>query len=443
VKPVFALVGRPNTGKSTLFNRLTRSRDALVGDTPGLTRDRLVGTGEFDGNSFWVVDTGGYVEGSDTLQQLTNAQVATALAQADAVVLMTDARAGAVPADRELARWLRTRHARVHVAVNKAEGTDPALAEAEFQGLGHQPPVAISAQRGSGVRVLLEQLLSGVKASGSDAELADTPRVAVCGRPNVGKSSLINALLGEERVLVSGEPGTTRDSVRIPFVWKKQPWVLIDTAGVRRHAKIRVETELLAVMATMRATESANVVILVVDASAGVNEQDARLAGLVTDSGRSMLLVVNKCDAVSGGELKSVRAELRRRLSFLDGVEQLFVSAKTGAGLGGIMPAVAQAYRSAMKILPTAEVNRAVQKAVQAQPPPRVGLHAIKIKYAHQGGKNPPMVVLHGNLVTRMPKTYQRYLANNLRRQFALHGTPVRIVLRGGRNPFAGERADA
>lgn len=441
MKPVVALVGRPNTGKSTLFNRLTRSRDALVGDMPGLTRDRLAGLGELEGASFWVVDTGGYVEGSESLQKLTNDQLAAAVRQADAVVLMTDARAGALPADRELARWLRTRHPRVHVAVNKAEGTEPDLAVAEFQGLGHHAPVAVSAQRGSGVRTLLEQVLANVAATGSDVEFSEVPRVAVCGRPNVGKSSLINALLGEQRVLVSGDPGTTRDSVRIPFVWKKRPWILIDTAGVRRHAKIRQETELDAVMATMRAVESANVVVMVMDASAGVNEQDVRLAGLVTNSGRSMIVAVNKRDAISGEAFKSMQGELRRRLPFLEGVEQFFVSAKTGAGLGAIMPAVARAYDSAMKTLSTPEVNRAVHNAVQAQPPPRVGLHAIKIKYAHQGGKNPPTVVLHGNGVTRMPVSYRRYLANSLRRQFALCGTPVRIAVRGGRNPFAGDEA--
>lgn len=441
--PVIALVGRPNTGKSTLFNRLTRSRDALVGETPGLTRDRLAGRGEHDGVSFWVVDTGGYVEDSEPLQKLANDQVAAAVRQADAVVLLTDARAGALPADRELARWLRTRHPRVHVCVNKAEGTDPALAVAEFQGLGHHPPVAISAQRGSGVRALLEQVLASVPSSGSDTAIADTPRVAVCGRPNVGKSSLINALLGESRVIVSGEPGTTRDSVRIPFVWQKQPWMLIDTAGVRRQAKIVIESEWDAVMATLRALEGANVVVLVMDAVAGIGEQDVRLAGLVTESGRSMVLVVNKCDSVSERERRTVRDSLHRRLPFLEGVENLYVSAKTGAGLKRVMPAVAEAYDSAMKQLPTADVNRAVQNAVRAQPPPRVGLHAIKIKYAHQGGRNPPTVILHGNLVTRLPASYRRYLANSLRRQFSLHGTPVRIQLRGSRNPFAGETAHA
>lgn len=444
--PVIALVGRPNTGKSTLFNRLTRSRDALVGETPGLTRDRLAGLGEYDGKPFWVVDTGGYVEGSEALQRLANEQVAEAVAQADAVILMTDARAGLLPADRELARWLRPRHPRVHVAANKAEGSDAALAEAEFQGLGLHPPVAISAQRGSGVRALLEQALAGVEGSGGEAftaDLAATPRVAMCGRPNVGKSSLINALLGERRLIVSDEPGTTRDSVRIPFVWKKQPWVLIDTAGVRRQAKINTETELDAVFATLRAVESANVAVVIVDASAGINDQDVRLAGLVTNSGRSMVVVVNKCDAVTGEVRKTVQAELRRRLPFLEGVEQIFASARTGLNLPAIMPAVARAYASAVKTLPTPELNRAVQLAVQAQPPPRVGLQAIRIKYAHQGGRNPPTVVLHGNGVARMPASYRRYLANSLRRRFSLHGTPVRIAVRGGRNPYAGKDADA
>jgi GTP-binding protein len=442
LRPVIAIVGRPNTGKSTLFNRLTRSRDALVGDTPGLTRDRLAGLAESAGASFWVVDTGGYEEAGNTLQRLANEQVRAAVEQADAVVLVTDARSGALPADREFARWLRARHGRVHIAVNKAEGMDPDLAIAEFQGLGHRPPVAISAQRGSGVRAMLEQALDGLEGSGSDVTIADNPRVAVCGRPNVGKSSLINALLGQPRVLVSDEPGTTRDSVRIPFVWRKRPWILIDTAGIRKQARIEQNAELDAVLATLRAVEKAHVVMLVVDASAGVLDQDARLAGLVADSGRSMVVVVNKCDVVSGEVRKSVQADLRRRLPFLEDADRIFASARTGAGIAAIMPAVAQAYQSAMKALATPEVNRAVHRAVEAQPPPRAGRQAIKIKYAHQGGKNPPTVVLHGNGVARLPASYRRYLANSLRRQFGLRGTPVRIAVRGGRNPFAGEAAD-
>ncbi|MBI3571511.1 MAG: ribosome biogenesis GTPase Der [Gammaproteobacteria bacterium] len=446
MKPVVVLVGRPNVGKSTLFNRLTRSRAALVADAPGLTRDRQYGDGRVGDRPYFVVDTGGVVSSlasakdrGDVKSGVT-AQVRTALTEADAVILIVDAREGVHPADRELVVDLRRQGKPVWIAVNKAEGRDPATAVAEFYALGFGEPVAVSAAHGEGVEDLIQRVLEKLPVAEESESDENVPRIAVIGKPNVGKSTLVNALLGEQRVVVCDEPGTTRDSIRVPLERDGRRYALIDTAGVRRRARIDDPLEKFSVLKTLQAIDEANVAILVIDAQAGVAEQDASLAGYALEAGRALVVAVNKWDVVKESDRAWAKREIERKLPFLDFARVHFISAHTGAGVGGLFRSVDEAYASAHRIMTTPKLNRVLQTAVTATPPPLVHGRRARPKYAHQGGKNPPRVVIHGNQVASLSKPYRRYLANAFRKAFHLIGTPVLIECRQEENPYQGKK---
>lgn len=443
MKPVITLVGRPNVGKSTLYNRLTRSRDALVDDQPGVTRDRMVGLGHMGDDSFWVVDTGGLDADDPTFAPLLAEQVDYALAESNAAILLVDGRAGPTASDREIAARLRRWEGPVYLAINKVEGMDRDVVSAEFFGLGlASPPYPISATQGNGVRVLLEAVLSdchGVLGDTLDtAEAHPGAHFAIIGRPNVGKSTLVNRLLGSERMIVADHPGTTRDSVRIPFRENDTDYVLVDTPGVRRRARINERLERFSVLKTLQTLESVEVVVLVLDAQSGIGEQDARLAGLAEAAGRAMVVVVNKWDGLEPHQRQRVRLDLERRLPLTAWSPVIYASAKFGSGVGDVLPAVQRVYQATMAELGTARLNNTLRRAQEHRPPPVVGGQRIKLKYAHQGGRNPPQVVIHGNSVTKVPESYRRYLVNRIRHDFGLAGTPVQVVFRSGDNPYAG-----
>jgi GTP-binding protein len=439
VKPVIALVGRPNVGKSTLFNRLTRTRDAIVHDLPGVTRDRHYGEGRQGVHAFIAVDTGGLepTRPQGVFVEMAR-QAEQAIAEADAVVFVVDGRAGLVPADREIARKLRAMKATVHVAVNKTEGMPRESAVAEFHELGLGPPAPIAAAHGEGVRELVDAVLEDFPEE-STAEEPETghPRVAIVGRPNVGKSTLVNALVGEERVIAFDQPGTTRDPIEVPFARGGRRYTLIDTAGVRRRGKTGTPVEYFSIVKALQSIEAANVAILLLDAGDGVTEQDAHVAGYILERGRAVVLAVNKWDAAGKEARSRIKAELQWKLGFLGFAEVHTISAKQGKGLGPLMRSVDAAYAAAMARLATPKLTRALIAAVERQSPPRSGLIRPKLRYAHQGGVNPPRIVVHGNALDRVPESYKRYLEGYFRHAFALPGTPLRIEFRTGRNPYA------
>ena len=439
MKPTIVLVGRPNVGKSTLFNRLTRSRDALVADVPGLTRDRHYGDGWLGPRAYYVVDTGGLepIAREGLLGEMAK-QTAAALAEADAIVFLVDARDGVAAQDRRIAEELRKARAVVWVAVNKAEGLDPAIATAEFHELGLGHPLAVSAAHGDGVGTLMEAVLAGLPpAPDEDAPPADDgPRIAVVGRPNVGKSTLVNRLLGEDRMLVYDTPGTTRDAIEVPFQHEGRRYVLVDTAGVRRRGRVFESVEKFSVVKTMQAIDRANVAILVLDSADGIAEQDAHLAGYVLERGRALTVAANKWDGLDEYARENAKRALERKLGFLGFARVHFISALEGAGLRALMSSVDEAYRAAMAKLATPRLTRTLIEAVARQPPPRVGLGRAKMRYAHQGGSNPPIIVVHGNALAGVPASYRRYLEGVFRKAFGLTGTPLRIEFRTGRNPY-------
>ncbi len=442
MKPVIALVGRPNVGKSTLFNRLTRSRDAIVHDVPGVTRDRHYGEGRQGGKAFIAIDTGGLEPRSPQGVFVEMArQAEQAIAESDAVVFVVDARAGLVPADRDIAQKLRTLKAAVHVAVNKAEGMPADNAVAEFHELGLGAPAPVSAAHGEGVRELMDHVLSTFPQAAEEEEADERhPRVAIVGRPNVGKSTLVNALVGEERVIAFDQPGTTRDPIEVPFERAGRRYTLIDTAGVRRRGKTGTPVEFFSIVKALQAIEAANVAILLLDAIDGVTEQDAHVAGYILERGRALVLAVNKWDAAGKEARARVKAELQWKLGFLGFAEMHTISAKEAKGLGPLMRSVDAAHAAAMARLPTPKLTRAMIAAVERQAPPRSGLIRPKLRYAHQGGMNPPRIVIHGNALDRVPETYKRYLEGFFRDKFSLAGTPLRIEFRTGRNPYAKKR---
>jgi GTP-binding protein len=439
--PVIALVGRPNVGKSTLFNVLTGTRDALVADLPGLTRDRKYGFGKGGPVPYLVVDTGGLVADADGVEVLMARQTLRAIDEADRVLFMVDAREGLSPSDHFVAQTLRKLGKPVILVVNKAEGLDASSAVADFYQLGFGDPQAISSAHGDGVRALMERALAGFEAS--DAALPDVHediRVAVIGRPNVGKSTLINRLLGEERLIAFDQPGTTRDAVFVPFERDGRKYTLIDTAGVRRRARVGEGVEKFSVIKALQAVDSANVVIGVIDAHDTVAEQDASLFGLVAERGRALLIAVNKWDGIPSDKRDEIRAGLDLRLPFLDFAPIHFISALHGTGVGELLRGVGDAYDASMREMPTPELTRVLETAVQQHQPPLVRGRRIKLRYAHQGGKNPPIIVVHGNQVQHVPDAYKRYLGNVFRKNFRLEGTPVRIQFRSDENPFKGKR---
>lgn len=444
--PVIALIGRPNVGKSTLFNRLTRSRDALVADYPGLTRDRQYGFGKLGPIPYLVIDTGGVAGGEVGINELMVEQTVRALEEADAAIIMVDGRSGLTAADEHVAELARKHAAKTWLAVNKSEGLDSAIASGEFHGLGLGEPVAISAAHGDRVAAFMEVVLADfdTEQAGDAEESADDDerelRIAVVGRPNVGKSTLINRLIGEERLVVFDQPGTTRDSVSVPFVRNDRKYELIDTAGIRRKSRVHEIVEKFSIIKALQAIERAQVVIAVLDAHEGVTEQDVSLLGLILERGRALVVVTNKWDGLTAAERKHVRDELDRRLPFLDFAERMTISALHGTAVGDLLPAVERAYRAATRDLSTTDLTRELESAVTAHPPPLVRGRRIRLRYAHQGGRNPPVIVIHGNQTERVPEAYRRYLINRFRKAFKLKGTPVRLAFKTGKNPYAGKR---
>lgn len=428
-------------GKSTLFNRLTKSRDALVADQPGLTRDRQYGIGRLGERSCVIVDTGGISGGRDGVDVLMEQQVMLAIKEADHIFYLVDARDGLVGADEQIARELRRTGKPITIVANKSEQLAPAEAGVEFHALGLGEPVAVSAAHGRGVVSLINGVLRTLPAAtDEDTEVDRGIQIAVVGRPNVGKSTLINRLLGEERLIAFDRPGTTRDSIFVPFEHQERQYTLIDTAGVRRRSRIAEAIEKFSVIKSLQAMEEANVVLLVLDARLGVAEQDATLAGHVVDSGRALVVVINKWDGLRPEERDQVKSELERKLPFLEFAEVHFISALHGTGVGHLMRAVDDAYEAATRNLKTAELTRILEQAVTEHQPPMVRGRRIKLRYAHQGGKNPPIIVIHGNQADAVPATYQRYLVNRFRKACNLYGTPVRVEFRVSDNPFKGRR---
>ncbi len=441
--PTLVLVGRPNVGKSTLFNRLTASRAALVADYPGLTRDRHYGRGRWGERPYLVVDTGGFEpEAKSGIMQAMAAQTRTAIAEADAVIFLVDARAGLSGEDRSIADLLRRSGRPVLLAVNKSEGLAPERAVAEFHELALGAPLPISSAHGENLRELVEYALAQCPPPSAglpeaQAEEAKRIKVAIVGRPNVGKSTLVNTLLGEERVIAFGEPGTTRDSIYLDFERGGRLYTLIDTAGVRRRGKVTETIEKFSIIKTLQAIEDANVVVLLLDAEQGISEQDAHIAGHILEAGRALVVAVNKWDAADSDARSELKRELERKLGFLGFAELHTISAKQDKGIGPLIGAVNRAYAAAMARLPTPKLTRALQAALKRQQPPRAGMVRPKLRYAHQGGANPPTIVIHGSALGAVPEGYRRYLEHFFREAFKLQGTPLRIQLKTGANPYA------
>jgi GTP-binding protein len=442
VKPVIAIVGRPNVGKSTLFNRLTKSRDAIVADFPGLTRDRHYGNARLGPREFIVVDTGGFEPdaGTGIVREMAR-QTRQAVAEADVVIFVVDVRAGLSAQDHDIAGYLRSQRKRVVLAANKAEGMRESPLLAEFHELGIGEPVPVSSAHGQGIRSLVEAALDQLPPQDDeDAEPDDADRsvrLAVAGRPNVGKSTLINAWLGEERLVAFDQPGTTRDAIAVPFERDGRRFELVDTAGLRRKGRVFEAVEKFSVVKTLQAIEHANVVVLLLDATQGVSEQDAHIAGYVLDCGRAVVIALNKWDAVDAYQREMLQRSIDQRLSFLRHAPMLHVSALRRQGLGPLWRAIGEAYDSAMCKMSTPALNKVLQEAVAHQQPARAGRFRPKLRYAHQGGMNPPVIVVHGNSLEHVSDAYKRYLEGRIRDHFRLVGTPLRIEVRSAGNPFA------
>jgi GTP-binding protein len=437
VLPVIALVGRPNVGKSTLFNVLTRTRAAIVADVPGVTRDRQYGFGRCGPHAFVVIDTGGLIENPVGIEAQMRAQTERAVAEADRLVLITDARAGLTAQDEFIARELRRSGKPITLAVNKAEGLDAALVASEFHALAIGEPHAISASHSRGCLELIDQVLAGLETADAEAPMPDAIRIAVIGRPNVGKSTLVNRLLGEERVIANAEPGTTRDSIFVPFRRDERDFLLIDTAGVRRRSKVEDAVERVSVAKTLQAIDEAHVVVLVLDAHDTVAEQDASVLGLALERGRALLIAVNKWDGIAPEQREDIRRQLALKLDFVPFAPQFFISARHGTGVGELMQAAVRAYEAAMREMPTPALTRTLEKALIAHQPPLVRGRRIKLRYAHQGGKNPPRIIVHGNQTASVPAAYARYLSNVYRKSFDLFATPVAMEFRTDQNPYS------
>jgi GTP-binding protein len=443
--PTLVIVGRPNVGKSTLFNRLTRSRAALVADLPGLTRDRHFGRARIGETPFLVVDTGGFepVARDGILFEMAK-QTRQAIAEADVVVFLVDARQGVTAQDKTIADLLRRSGRPVVLGANKAEGLAPERAAGEFYELGLGEPHPLSSAHGDNVTVLAEHALSLVPTADHPSAThpatdAGAIKVAIIGRPNVGKSTLVNTLLGEERVIAFDQPGTTRDAIYLDFERNGRQYVLIDTAGVRRRGKVLEAVEKFSVIKTMQAIEDANVVVLVFDAEQGITEQDAHLAGYILEAGRALVVAVNKWDAVPRERHDDVKRELDRKAAFLAFARHHYISARDGKGVPSLLRSVDGAYAAAMAKLSTPKLTRMLATAVMRQQPPRAGMGRPKMRYAHQGGQNPPLIVIHGSALGHIPATYRRYLEHFFCEAFQLRGTPLRIQFKTGANPYAEE----
>src|SRR3990167_2972899 len=458
--PVIALVGRPNVGKSTLFNRLTKSRDAIVGDLSGLTRDRQYGEAKWQGRTYIVIDTGGISGDEDGIDAKMAEQSLQAIEEADAVLFMVDARAGLCAADQMIGEHLRKRNKRTFLVANKVDNIDPDLARAEFSPLGMGDALAIAGAHGRGITQMLEVALGDFPkdpveeafdpdeevAEGEEAKRIPGPsekdgiKLAIIGRPNVGKSTLVNRMLGEDRVIVYDQAGTTRDSIYIPFERDDEKYTLIDTAGVRRRGKIFEAVEKFSVVKTLQAIQDANVVVFVMDAREGVVDHDLNLLGFVLESGRALVIALNKWDGMEPSERDYVKTELQRRLFFVDFADIHFISALHGTGVGNLYKSVQASFKSAITRWPTNRLTTILEDAVSDHAPPMVNNRRIKLRYAHLGGANPPLIVIHGNQVEAVPKSYIRYLENTYRRVLKLVGTPIRIEFKGGDNPYEGNK---
>ncbi|MEZ5643909.1 MAG: ribosome biogenesis GTPase Der [Burkholderiaceae bacterium] len=442
MKPVLALVGRPNVGKSTLFNRMTRSRDAIVADFAGLTRDRHYGNGRLGSREYIVIDTGGFEpEAGEGIFREMARQTRQAVAESDVVVFVVDARSGLSAQDHEIAQYLRRLGKPTVLIANKAEGMKEGAQMSEFYELGLGEVLPVSAAHGQGVRSMLEAALARLQLTDEDdeeqAQVDDQViRLAVAGRPNVGKSTLINAWLGEERLVAFDMPGTTRDAITVPFERGGQRYELIDTAGIRRKGKVFEAIEKFSVVKTLQAIENAHVVLLLLDATQGVTDQDAHIAGYILESGRAVVLAINKWDAVDAYQRQQIERQIESRLAFLKFASLHLISAAKRQGLGPLWKSIAQAHASAMRKMPTPVLTRLLQEAVAFQAPQRTGMYRPKMRYAHQGGMNPPVIVIHGNSLEHVPEVYRRFLEGRFRKAFDLVGTPLRIEFKTSSNPY-------
>lgn len=434
--PVIALVGRPNVGKSTLFNMLTGTRDAIVADVPGVTRDRQYGFGRVGPVPYVVIDTGGLIENPTGIEAQMRAQTERAVQEADRLILLTDARSGLTHQDEFVARELRRAGKPVHLAVNKADGLDSSVVAAEFHALGLGEPLAIAASHGQGLAALMDVTLEGLEPARHDEDGEGAIRIAVIGRPNVGKSTLVNRLLGDERVIASADPGTTRDSIFVPFRRDERDFLLIDTAGLRRRSKVEDAVERASVAKTLQAIDEAHVVILVLDAHDAVAEQDASVLGLALERGRALLIAVNKWDGIAPEQRDEIHRQLALKLDFVPFAPLHFISARHGSGVGELAQATIRAHDAAMREMPTPQLTRTLERALEAHQPPLVRGRRIKLRYAHQGGRNPPRIIVHGNQTASVPDAYTRYLANVYRKAFDLFATPVAIEFRTDANPY-------
>lgn len=437
--PVIALVGRPNVGKSTLFNRLTKTRDAIVADFPGLTRDRKYGEGEHQGQRYVVVDTGGITGDEQGIDREMAEQSRAAMDEADLILLMVDARAGLSAADEEIARQLRQQSYRVMLVANKIDGVDPEQVLGDFYALGLGEPFAITATHGRGVKQLMDQVLEALPNPDAVIQpVATGIKIAVVGRPNVGKSTLVNRLLGEQRVVVYDQPGTTRDSIYIDYERNGRRYTLIDTAGIRRRKNVKLTVEKFSIVKTLQAIDDANVVVLLIDGHEALVEQDLHLMGYTIDAGRALVIAVNKWDGLEPDSRDRLKQELGRRLRFVEFADIHFISALHGTGVGHLYASIEKAYKAATDSLSTNRLTRILEDAVAEHPPPMARGRRIKLRYAHAGGRNPPVVVIHGTQTSEVPQHYTRYLEKTFRRVLELHGTPVKIEYRSGENPYAG-----
>ena len=442
MKPVIALIGRPNVGKSTLFNRLTRSRDALVADLPGLTRDRHYGEGRIGERPFLVIDTGGFepVAKEGIVHEMAK-QTRQAIVEADVVVLIVDGRQGLTPHDKTITDFLRKSGRQVMLVVNKSEGMKYTSVTADFYELGLGDPYVISAAHGDGVADLVDQALDiAIEGKPQEENEEATQRgikIAIVGRPNVGKSTMVNTLLGEERVIAFDMPGTTRDSIEIPFERNGKHYTLIDTAGIRRKGKVFEAIEKFSVVKTLQSISEANVVLLLLDAQQDISEQDAHIAGFILESGRALVVGINKWDGLTSDYRDHIKREIDRKLTFLTFAKFHYISALKSTGIMQMLKSIDAAYAAAMAKLPTPQLTRALQEALDHQQPRRKGSIRPKLRYAHQGGQNPPIIIIHGNALESIESSYKRYLEKHFRDSFSLTGTPLRIEFRSGKNPFS------
>lgn len=442
--PVLALVGRPNVGKSTLFNRLTRSRDALVADFAGLTRDRQYGEASHEDRPFIVIDTGGINGSEEGIDAPMADQALLAIEEADLTLLLVDGRSGLNPGDQHIVEFLRKKERPFILAVNKIDGIDQDVAMSDFYQLGVENIYPIAATQGRGVSVMLDRLLADFPAQEIDDQSEEESgiKIAVAGRPNVGKSTLVNRLLGEERVVVFDQPGTTRDSVYIPYERRGQKYTLIDTAGIRRRGKTTEVIEKFSVVKSLQAIQDANVVVLMADARESIVDQDLHLLGYVLETGRALVIALNKWDGMNEYDKDNVKKDIRRRFVFVDFAKIHFISALHGTGVGNLYKSIDAAYASATKQLLTPRLNEILERIVSEHAPPMHNNRRIKLRYAHAGGRNPPLIVIHGKQTDKLPDSYVKYLEKNFRKYLKLEGTPIRIELRSDVNPYTKGEAE-